>query len=240
MTVDGLDGPTVVAGGRAELVLFWAGFPLVGAAAGGALAATSDWLAGQSWVPVQGLFELAARLPDAYATAGGVVLGTLAGLVVAGIATAERLAVAVDRERVRLHRPGGPAREVARRDTRAVFVDGKALVLLGPDEGELARERSDLPAGRLEEAFRFHGWPWTDADPHRDAYRRWVPGLPGLPAEADALLRARQRALDASRDGEARELRGDLARSGVVVRDAGRRQYWRLTRSAPEEGRDFS
>ncbi|WP_443677214.1 CysS/YqeB C-terminal domain-containing protein [Micromonospora phytophila] len=36
-----------------------------------------------------------------------------------------------------------------------------------------------------------------------------------------------------ARGGEARELRGELARTGVVVRDDGRRQYWRLTRSAP-------
>lgn len=238
--MDGPGAPAVVDGGRAELVLLWGGFPALGAGAGWALAAASGWLAGQGWVPVQWLFELAARQPDPYATAGGVALGTLAGLVVAGIGTAERLTVTVDRERVRLRRPGGPEREVARRDVRVVFVDGKRLVLLGADDSELAGERSDLPAGRLGAAFRSQGWPWTDEDPHRDAYRRWVPGLPGLPVGADALLRARQRALDAGRDGEVKELRAELARCGVVVRDTGRRQYWRLTRPAAEQGRDFS
>nr|WP_258545163.1 hypothetical protein [Micromonospora provocatoris] len=71
------------------------------------------------------------------------------------------------------------------------------------------------------------------AGPHRDAYRRWVEGLPGLPPGADALLRARQRALDGGHDGEARELHGELARLGVVVRDEGKRQYWRLVAGPP-------
>ncbi|MER7457554.1 hypothetical protein [Micromonospora sp. NPDC126480] len=240
MTVDGPGARTVVDGGRAELVLFWGGFPAVGAAAGWALAAASGWLVGQEWVPFRWLFVLAARLPDPYAAGGVVALGTIAGLVLAGIANAERLIVSVDRERVRLRRPHGPEREVARRDVRAVFADGERLVLLGADDSELAAEKSDLPAGRLREAFRSQGWPWTDEDPHRDAYRRWVPGLPGLPAGADALLTARQRALDKDRAGEAKELRAELARCGVVIRDTGRRQYWRLTRSAPERGGDFS
>ncbi len=235
--MDNLGAPAVVDGGRAELVLFWGGFPAVGAAAGWGLAAASGWLAGQGWVPVQWLFELATRLPDPYATAGGVALGAFAGLVLGGVANAERLVVSVDRERVRLRRPGAPGGELARRDVRAVFVDGKRLVLLGADGGELAGEKSDLPAGRLAAAFRSQGWPWTDGDPHRDAYRIWVPGLPGLPPGADALLTARQRALDRDRDGEARELRAELARSGVVVRDGDRRQYWRLT--APEQGRQL-
>ncbi|MFC0098495.1 hypothetical protein ACFFKH_13285 [Micromonospora marina] len=58
-------------------------------------------------------------------------------------------------------------------------------------------------------------------------------GLPGLPPGADALLRARQRALDGGHDAETRELHGELARLGVVVRDEGKRQYWRLAGGPP-------
>ncbi|PSK63604.1 hypothetical protein B0E53_04446 [Micromonospora sp. MH33] len=48
------------------------------------------------------------------------------------------------------------------------------------------------------------------------------------------MLRARQRAVDAGRGGEAAELRGELARLGVVVRDEGKRQYWRLVAGPPD------
>ncbi|MGW4501586.1 YqeB family protein [Micromonospora sp. NPDC004336] len=229
--MDGYGAPTVVDGGAAELALLWGGFPVLGAGAGWLLAAGAGWLAGLPWVPARDLLEFVAGLPDARAGIGGMAVGALGGMVVAAIGTAERLAVTVDAERVGLRRDGR-RREVTRREVRVVFVDGKELVLLGPDDDELAREKSDLAADRLRAAFRAHGWPWAEADPHRDAYRRWVPGLPGLPAGADALLRARQRALDDDRGGEARELRGELARCGVVVRDEHRRQYWRLTRSA--------
>ncbi|PZF91509.1 hypothetical protein C1I99_23480 [Micromonospora deserti] len=233
--MDGHGAPTVVSGGPAELALLWGGFPALGAGAGWLLAAGAGWLAGLPWAPARELFALVAGLPDARATVAGVAVGTLGGLVVAGLGTAERVVVTVDRERVRLRR-GGTERAVERRAVRAVFLDGGALVLLDADDGELARERSDLSGARLRSAFRAHGWPWLGADPHRDAYRRWVPGLPGLPAGTDALLRARQRALDRDRGDEARELRGELARCGVVVRDDGRRQWWRLTRSAGAPG----
>ncbi|MGK5520637.1 YqeB family protein [Micromonospora sp. URMC 107] len=230
--MDGYGAPTVVDGGAAELALLWGGLPALGAGGGWLLATGAGWVAGLSWAPAQGLFELVAGLPDPQAGIGGLAVGALGGLLVAAVGTAERLAVTVDTERVRLRRDRAD-RQVGRRRVRAVFVDGKDLVLLGADDEELVRERSDLAVDRLRDAFRAHGWPWTDGDPHRDAYRRWVPGLPGLPSGADALLRARQRALDADRGGEARELRGELGRTGVVIRDDGRRQYWRLTRSAP-------
>ncbi|WP_433390472.1 YqeB family protein [Micromonospora sp. KLBMP9576] len=231
--MDGYGTPTRVDGGTAELALLWGGFPVLGAGAGWLLAAGARWITELPWVPFKGLFELVDGLPDAQAGIGGVALGALGGLAVAVLGTAERLTVTVDTGRARLRRGGG-TREVGRRQVRAVFLDGKHLVLLGHEDEELAREKSDLSAARLATAFRAHGWPWTDADPHRDAYRRWVPGLPGLPAGADALLRARQRALDKGRDGEVRELRDELARTGLVVRDDRERQYWRLTRAAPE------
>lgn len=229
----------VVDGGVGELVLMWGGFPLLGAGLGAALTAVSGWLAELPWVPFQGWFELLAGLPERQALAGGTALPALAGLVVAYLGTRERLTVTVERSAVRLHRDGH-GRDIARASVACVFVDGKALVLLDSGDAELAREKSDLSRERLRTAFTALGWPWAEADPHRDAYRRWVEGLPGLPPGADALLRARQRAVDARRGDDARDLRRELARLGVVVRDDEGRQYWRLVRLPlrPEETGD--
>lgn len=222
----------VVDGGRGELVLFWAGFPLLGAGLGAGLTALSGWIAGLPWFPFQGLFELLDRWPDERAYPIGAGLGLLGGLALAVVAVRDRLTVTVGHHTVRLHRDGH-GRDVARADVAGVFVDGEALVLLDTAGGELAREKSDLDTERLREAFTRQGWPWTGQDPHRDAYRRWVEGLPDLPPGADALLRARQRALDGGHDAETRELHGELARLGVVVRDEGKRQYWRLVPGPP-------
>ncbi|MFJ6195413.1 hypothetical protein [Micromonospora sp. NPDC092111] len=230
---------TVVGGDVGELVVMWVGFPLLGAGAGWLLTLVSDWVAGLPWAPVQGWFELVAGLPYHRAVAGGVTLGVLAGLLVAHVGTRERLIVTVDRAGVRLHRDGA-GRELSRRSVAAAFTDRKDLVLLGAGGEELTREPSDLSRRRLRDAFQEHGWPWQDADPHRDTYRRWVEGLPELPPGADPLLRARQRAVEANRGRDARELRGELARLGVVIRDDGKRQYWRrvpLPREETPDGR---
>ena len=58
-------------------------------------------------------------------------------------------------------------------------------------------------------------------------YRRWVPGLPQVPAEAEALFAARQQALDKRDDRDIRELRAELARLGFVIHDDHRRQHFR-------------
>ncbi|MFC3504694.1 hypothetical protein ACFOOK_27515 [Micromonospora krabiensis] len=230
--MDGAPGTrTTVSGGVTELVVLWGGFPLLGAGAGALLGASAEWVADLPWAPVQGLFEALSRLPQPELTIGAAALGVLAGGLLASAGTAERLVVRVDRERVGLRRDGRQ-RDVPRRDVRVVHVDGRDLVLLDEDGGELVRERSDLSPDRLRAAFGNHGWPWADEDPHRAAYRLWVPGLPGLPVGADALLRARQDALTHNRRDDARELRRELGRMGVVVRDEERRQYWRLTARA--------
>ncbi|TDB70750.1 hypothetical protein [Micromonospora sp. KC723] len=226
MDAQGHGTATVVDGGVTELVVMWAGFPLLGTGLGAALTAASGWLAERPWVPFDGWFAFLARLPEQQAYAAGCAVPALAGLVLAYVGTRERLTVTVGRTAVRL-RHDGHEQEVSRATVAGVFVDGTALVLLGVDGGELAREKSDLNRERLASAFTGHGWPWRKEDPHRGAYRRWVEGLPGLPAGADALLRARQRALDTDRGGEARELRAELGRLGVVVRDEEKRQYWR-------------
>jgi hypothetical protein len=75
------------------------------------------------------------------------------------------------------------------------------------------RDREDVRAARL---------PWHDGDPHIDDYRRWRPeGDDELPAGAAKLLTARS--------DEAGRLRSALGELGVIVREDGRRQYWRLT-----------
>jgi len=89
--------------------------------------------------------------------------------------------------------------------------------------------RPDSSCGRPgAAAFRKHGYPWSDdGDPHRDQYRRWVPDMPDLPASANALLKARELALQKKDKTDAEDLRKELARLGYVVREEGTRQYWR-------------
>jgi hypothetical protein len=143
--------------------------------------------------------------------------------------------VIVDPERLAIDRPAGK-RAWSRGEVSAVFQHEGELVVLGARTEELARESSGLDLELLRKALRAHGFPWCrDGDPHEHAYRRWVRDLPGLPAAADALFAARERALRDHDAAEAADLRAEIARLDLVVRDAGWRQYWRPAPPSPPQ-----
>ncbi|MEU0007957.1 hypothetical protein ABZ079_27685 [Streptomyces sp. NPDC006314] len=204
-------------------------FVLAGAGVGWLVALLVDWLVTLPWVPLRAPAELVASIPAPWLPAAGSLTGLALGLV----AQHEQLVIRLSDDRVVLTRKGR-AQEFSRDTIAAVFRDGKQLVLLGHDGGELTRQECDLSVGRVADAFTEHGYVWANADPHKDEFRRWVPDTPGLPEGANTILRARQESLEkkGSSDDDVRELREELARLGVVVRDEKRRQYWRTCRKA--------
>lgn len=220
--------PITVAPSVAFRTLVWLGLPPLGAGVGWLLQAIADWVAGLPAAPFQGPFELVASLPQPHAAIGGLAVGGGAGLVLAFLIHIDGLTVGVEGDRIRLKR-GDVDREFRRESVRAVFVADGHLVLLGPDSGELAREKCDLDTNRLAAALSAHGFPWRDGDPYEHEYRRWVEDLPDLPASANALLKARARALQKGDSDDAAQLREELARLNVVVRDRNKRQFWRRT-----------
>ena len=232
-------GATVVGPEPLERALVWIGFPLIGAGAGWLLKWLAGWATSLPWVPFQGPLELVASIPEPYATIGSLALGIVGGLVVAALAEQDYVRVTVADDQVTIAR-GGSSRRVRRASIAAVFLDGKQLVLLGQATDELVREGGDLPgAKRLQAAFAARGYPWEPGgDPHKDEYRRWVEDLPDLPAGADAILRARARALDRGDSQDAAQLRQELGRLGIVVREEGKRQLWRRTRRQTDQPDD--
>ncbi|MFC7329170.1 hypothetical protein [Marinactinospora rubrisoli] len=222
-------GASVVGPGIADRVVVWAGFPLLGAGLGWLAAALAPWAASLRWVPFQGPLELVASIPNPQATIGGLVLGVVAGVVVAFLAEQDRMVVTVDDEQVTIAH-GESVRTVHRSAITAVFLDGGQLVVLGRATEELAREGGDHDGRRLARTLLAHGYPWrADGDPHRDAYRRWVPDDPDLTAGAHALFRARALAVEKKDRQDTEQLRGELGRLGLVVREEGGRQFWRRT-----------
>lgn len=221
---------TVVSRPRWEAVLVWLGFPALGALAGLAVRPLADWILGTSWIPDFGPVRFAAELPQPQGTIAAVAAGVVIGVLLALTAEGEVLRVAVGPDGVTLTRDG-KSRDIVRGDVTAVFADGKELVLVGRSGEELAREKSDLATPRLAAAFGSHGYPWrAGGDPHRAEFRRWVPDEPELPAGANAVLKARSVALEKGEQRDLAELREELAKLGVVVRDQDKRQYWRRAR----------
>ncbi len=215
---------TVVDEGVSTKLIRWVGLPAGCAVVVWLLKLAAGWLLTLRWVPFQGPLELIDSIPEPAATLGALGIGLIIGTLLALTAHSESLTVTVADHQVTLTDGENRTSTFPRDQVSAVFRDKSRLVLLGPDTGELARKTHDLNVARLADAFRALGYPWTDTDPHAERYRRWVPDMPGLPAGANALFTAREKA-DAD---DSRELRSELAKLGVLVRDDKGKQYWRL------------
>jgi hypothetical protein len=212
-------------GGQSLFVLIPA---LVGAGLGWALTALLDWLLSVPWIPFRGPLTLIDSVPDQVALPVLIGLGLVAGVVFGFYALRDELSITVDNQRVRLRR-GDADRRLDRTAIADVLLDGKDLVMLGNDSNELAREKTDRPAARLAEAFAQHGYPWrADGDPRAGEFRLWSENAQGLPAGARPLLSMRARALQEKKAPDAADLRAELIDLGVVGRDEGGKQYWRL------------
>lgn len=223
-------GEIVVSEPRWVWPTVWVVFPLVGAAALVGLVHAADWLAQLPLVP--GWIALATRLPQPVGTVAAGLLGLLAGAAVAYHGQRDSLVVRVAWHEIVLRR-GERNGSVPRNHVGAVFVDGKDLVVLTRAGEEISRWPNDRPVAELARAFTAHRYPWYgDTDPYHDQYQRWVPGLPGLPPGADALMVARRSALENNDTHDAAQLRTELARLGLVVRDEDARQFWRMVRKA--------
>jgi hypothetical protein len=210
---------------RAGIVI---GFAALGLLLGWFLPQAVRWALDLPWVPFQGPLRLLDSAPESGLQFGAAGIGLLVGGWIGVQAIVESLAVTVTDQQVTL-RINGVTQAFSRAQIGAVFLDGKQLVLLDPATRELAREKPESSAAELAAGFRAHGYPWLDADPHLNSYRLWVPDLPGLPAGGNALLSARARALAQKQSKDAAEIRRELGRLGVVVRDQGTQQSWRKT-----------
>lgn len=110
-----------------------------------------------------------------------------------------------------------------------VFTDEKHLVLLGTEGQELFREKLEPAVEKAADAFRAHGYVWLGTeDPFKEEYKRWVPDTPDLEPGANALLKAREKALKEEEKADAKELKAEISKLGITVRDKGSRQYWRF------------
>ncbi|CNE67840.1 Uncharacterised protein [Mycobacterium tuberculosis] len=197
------------------------------AGAGWLLDPLANWLVSLPRAPMRGPAELLLSVPEPWLTIGLIALGALAGTGLIFFDSLEQVSVTVSGERVVLKRPGY-VQEIVREQVGHVFQEKDRLVLLGPKGEEIAREKCDLNARRLAAAFTEYGYTWADGDPYEDEFRIWAPKTPELPELANALLAARAAAMKSSDSGDSvKELRRELARIGIVVRDKGKQQYWR-------------
>lgn len=210
----------------ADRMLVWAVPPLLGAVVGWFLPVIADWAMGLAWVPFQGPLELIASIQGPWVVIVTALVGLLAGTVLSHLAIKESLAVRLSDKEITL-RIHEAEQTFTRAEVSAAFMDGKQLVLLGNEGEELYREKPEAKRETVAEAFKRHGYSWRDRDPFADHYVRWVADSPGLTPSMNALFLAREKAIKNDDQEDAADLRRELSKLGITVRDDGKRQYWR-------------
>jgi hypothetical protein len=220
------DRTTVLGYPRADLLTLLIGMPVLGLLIGLALPPLARWLSHSPVLPWRDGIEFVGSLDKPWQT--GVVVGValVAGLLLAVTDIDEALKLKLTDGELETEKDS-VTRAIRRDRVSAVFLDGKDLVILDKTSREVTRGAHKASAATLAGAFRAHGYPWQDADPYADAFRRWIPGAPGLPAEAHAALAARKVALKSNAKEDVRDLAETMQDLGYVVRDEGKDQYWR-------------
>jgi hypothetical protein len=224
----------VIGHSTTDKVVLFGGFPLVGLVLGFFLPRIADWATTLDWVPFQGPLKLIAGWDEWWVSVICIVIGLLAGVLLAAIALEDTLKVTVTGQSVAFLKNQKTV-TVPREKVAVAFLDGKEIVLQDSTSRELAREKHDQlksEAKQIPAAFRAHGYPWSEGgDPQADRFRRWVEDEPELPPAVNAVLKARSKAFDQGDKGKAdlRELRDEVTKLGYTVKDKDKKQYWRPT-----------
>lgn len=218
-------GVTVVKHSAGYHLFLWTAFPLVGALAGWLLSELPGWVDGKP-VPFGFVFRTLDDLSGPVLTIALIALGAVGGAVLSLSAYDEVVRLDISDSTIEV-KVTDTAKSYRRDQIDAVFVEGKTMVMQARDTSELVRQKTEHSSDRLKAAFESHGYPWREGDPHEAELARWVDGVPGLSEHANAILRARQVAIDADKKSDITELHAEAARLGVVVRDVKKRQYWR-------------
>jgi len=220
------DNATRVAISRAVPWMLGIACTLAGFGLGFAAPPVSRW-AVNTLPAVPGPVEILAELSTTWSVPVLTVLGVAAGVALALSVLGESLIVTVDSDGALLSNDEDEL-YVPRSKVRAVFRDGKDLVLIDSTERELARRGADdLNARAIVAAFTTHGYPWTDTNPHEGTFTRWIDGHPDLVDETHALRRQRRKALSDKEPDTATDVHRRLQKQGLTVRDRKNRQEYR-------------
>lgn len=211
---------------KTDKVILWIGFPLIGLVLGWFLPSIAKWSSSLPWVPFQGPLKLIASYHGVWVGLITLILGLIAGITLTFMSFHESLEISIYDDRVRL-KLRNEEMILEKKDISLVFLDRKQLVLLGNDEKEIFRYKQELNKNTVGAAFLKHNYPWSDSEPFKEDFKKWVVDCPDLSPAANALLKAREIAMDNGDDKEAFQLAKELWKLRVSVKEYDDRQYYR-------------
>lgn len=190
----------------------------------------ADWLLNLPVVPWEKLIEFIASLNSLWVSIVATIIGIIVGILLTLTIFEESLEVTITYENIQL-KLGDKVDTLDKKDISTIYIENKQLIILGKNSNELYREVFETKIDTVRETFRTYQYPWKEKDPFEKDYQRWVLGHPDFPEKVNALLYAREHSLKEDKKKDAKYLREDLAKLGVVIRDERNSQYVRLVKN---------
>ncbi|MEC0239959.1 hypothetical protein P4H66_08885 [Paenibacillus dokdonensis] len=211
---------------KADKVILWLGFPLIGLALGWFLPSIANWSSSLPWLPFQGPLKLIASYNGAWVGFVTMILGWIAGIALTFLSFHESLEMSIYDDKVILQLRDDEI-ILKKKDISLVFMDKKQLVLLGSDEKELFRCKQELSKSTVGNTFLKHNYLLSDTDPFKKDFKTWVVDSPDLSPAANALLKTRKKAIENGDDEETFQCAKELWKLRVSVKEINNRQYYR-------------
>ena len=186
----------------------------------------AEWVLTLPIVPMEKLISLIASFNSLWVSIVATVIGIIVGVLLTAIIFDESLEVTVSDQNLQL-KLGDKVETIEKKDISTIYIENKQLIILGQNSDELYQEVIETKLDSVREAFYQYQYPWVDKDPYENQYQRWVLGHPDFPEKINALLYARESALRDDKKKDAKYLREDLAKLGIVIKDERNGQYVR-------------
>ena len=221
------DNETVLGFDKFEKVLIIVVPMILGAVIGWFIPVIAEWILKLPIVPMEKLIIMISSLNHFWVSIVATIIGVIVGLIFSMIVFSETLKVIISDHQVKLVIED-VEKVIEKKEISAIYMENKNLIVLGQSANELYRELSEFKMEVAREAFLYHSYPWKEEDPFASQYKRWVLDHPDFPADINALLNARAGALKEDNKEEAKHLREDLAKVGIVIRGDKKAQYVRI------------
>ncbi|MCC2251797.1 hypothetical protein JUJ52_17780 [Virgibacillus sp. AGTR] len=186
-----------------------------------------DWVLKLPFVPMEGIISIIDSLNHFWVSVVATIVGVIAGIAFIVYVFHVTLKVKVSDKQITLIL-GEMRRDINKQAISAIFMENKTLIILGENSKEIFREDLEVKKEEAKGAFLYYGYPWKNEDPFIKDYQRWELGNNQYPSDINSILYARERALKEDNEEEAKQLREDLAKLGVVIQDKQKAQYIRL------------
>lgn len=183
--------PSVLRQSRLVPAVFGLAALALGTGIGFAAPTVATWLVDllhRSPIPAPRLLEILAGLPLTWSVPAGVLLGLVGAAFLISAMVHEGLELTVADDHLE-YRQEGREGWLERTEAAHIYIDGTDVVVLDDQTRLLVRLNAEaLPARRLAQTLRQHGYPWCEQDPFEADYQRWLAGRPGFTSAEHRLI----------------------------------------------------